>query len=70
MRRTNPCWPECVGPGRSAECHATCPEWAKHEKKQFADYQARNELNERERDINEHMKATINRMKRGKRKHE
>lgn len=68
MRRTNPCWPVCLGPGRTAGCHATCPEWAKHDKIKFARYIEKEKELMLEDDITQHLMATMERMKRGKRK--
>jgi hypothetical protein len=65
MRRKNPCQPEC--PGRSAECHATCPHWAEYEKEKFDDYKEREKLMAAEQDLNEHIKYSMRRRRRKKR---
>ena len=70
MRRKNPCYPQCTGDGRSADCHATCKKWAEYEAEKFADYAVRNERLALKEDLNEHTKAATKRMKRGKRKTE
>lgn len=64
MRRENPCWPECKGEGRSAECHATCTHWAEYEKEKFDDYKEREKLMAAEQDLNEHIKYSMRRMMR------
>lgn len=64
-RRTNPCWPVCLGPGRTAGCHATCPEWAKYEKEHFEKEKIREKEFLEKMDVEQHITDTINRFKRG-----
>lgn len=68
MRRTNPCWPVCLGPGRTAGCHATCPEWAQYETEKFEKYEEHQKELMANLDIEQHITETINRMKRGRKK--
>ena len=67
MRRTNPCYPTCTGPGRGEGCHATCPEWAKHDAVKFAKYEEHQKELFLKMDVEQHVTDTIHRMKRGKR---
>ena len=64
MHRKNPCYPVCTGPGREEGCHATCPEWAKHEFIKFVDYAIKNKQQTLNQDINEHIKASMGRRRR------
>lgn len=68
MHRPNPCWPVCTGPGRGEGRHAYCPEWAKYDKKKFADYEEAEKKRLAEMDVNDYVTESIGRMKRGRKK--
>ena len=68
MGRTNPCWPTCLGEGRTAGCHATCPKYIQHEKERFEKERIREREFLEKMDVEQHITDTINRFKRGNKK--